>query len=290
MKQVSFSVSFYIRRKHLNKYGETVIYARITINGQRADVSTKRFIIPRFWDEQRGIAKNNNNLLGELNEYLEQIRYKIYGIQKKLNDSEVELSPQIIKDEYLGNRKQKRFLLSTYMEHNDRMKDLIGKDFALATNKRHITTLNHIQDFINYKFKGKDVPLKQVDYAFIKDFEFHMKTAKNCQHNTCVKNIKNLGKIIRIAMANEWIQKDPFTKIKLRSTKVPKIYLEEDELEKLIYTEIPNKRLDQVRDIFVFCCFTGLAFIDIKNLNENDIITGIDSNYWIKKQRIKTKQ
>ena len=139
-----------------------------------------------------------------------------------------------------------------------------------------------------YRYKTTDILLSDIDGNFIREFDFYLKTKKNCQQNTVVKHLKNLKKIIRIAISNDWIQKDPFMGIQFKHEEVQVDFLTQEELNRLILKEFEITRLEQIRDVFVFCCYTGLAFIDVKNLREEHLVKDNQGQLWIRKQREKT--
>ncbi|WZL89368.1 site-specific integrase [Salinimicrobium sp. 3283s] len=180
-------------------------------------------------------------------------------------------------------------LLDIFQEHNDRVNKLIGKDFAAGTAERYRTAKKHVEDYIKKEYKASDIPVKDVDHKFISGLEYYLKTERNCAHNSAIKYITNFKKIIRIAYANEWISRDPFNNWKGRLKIVDREFLTKDELQVMIEKEINNDRLNLVKDIFLFCCFTGLAYADVKKLSEKEVVVGIDGNKWIKINRTKTK-
>ena len=146
----------------------------------------------------------------------------------------------------------------------------------------------HVQDFIRMKYRREDMPITQVDHEFISGLELYLKIERNCGHNTAVKYIKNFKKIVRMAMANGWITKDPFAKIKMPLKKVDKDFLTEDELNTIINKEFSVERLEHVKDIFLFGCFTGLAYSDLQLLTPDNLVTGTDGGTWIITKRKKT--
>jgi site-specific recombinase XerD len=151
------------------------------------------------------------------------------------------------------------------------------------------TSLTRLQEYIKHKCGTDDILLNEVNTQFINDFDFYLKTVQKCQHNSSLKHLKNLKKIIRIALANDWIRKDPFYGIQFKHEETNIEFLTQEELEHLIHKEFPVQRLAQVRDIFVFCSFTGLAFADVQQLTPNHLIKDNNGAMWIRKARQKTK-
>ena len=159
---------------------------------------------------------------------------------------------------------------------------------APATVTRYETSLKHTANFIQFNYKKDDIPITEVNHKFITDYEFYLKTERNCSHNSATKYLKNFKKIIRIALANDYISKDPFANIKFTLDEVERDFLEDSEIQRIIDKEIAIERLGQVRDIFVFSIFTGLAFSDLKGLTPEHIARDNNGALWIRKRRQKT--
>lgn len=166
----------------------------------------------------------------------------------------------------------------------------MGIDFAKGTVERYETSYKHTKDFIRWRYKREDLSLDELNQQFVKDYELYFKTVRNCSHNSTTKYLKNFKKIIRIALANGWLKKDPFASIKFKLNQVDAVYLTRDELDAIRSKQIRIERIDQVRDIFVFCCLTGLAFSDVKTLGPGHLSQDNEGCWWIHKKRQKTNQ
>lgn len=287
MKRTSFSVIYFVKRTRRLKTGELPIYARITINGERAEFATQTCVKEEQWDSVRNRVRGNSKEAKDLNAHLDGIKAKLIEIKMDMDNHGEELSPIELRDRYMGIDKKTKYLIQVFQEHNDKLKKLIDKDFVLGTYKRYITSLNHVQDFIKYKYKKNDVLLSEVGYEFVNDFEYYLKTTKNCCNNSAIKYLKNLKKIIRYAFLNGWIRIDPFASIKFKFDKVEMAYLTEQELNVIMNKKFEFERLNLVKDIYLFSCFTGLAYIDSKQLTNNDIEQK-NGQAWIKMKRQKT--
>ncbi len=282
---------FMIRRGQLLRNHEAPIYMRITVDGERAEISIKRTIDPAYWDGVKGNAKTGFSFAKELNNRFDQIRYEVYQIQQELIDRNKPVTAQALKNAYLNiNDEGNRTILQVYLEHNENMKLLINKGVSYGTYERHVTSRKHLESYIQDTYNKEDYLLRDVDHQFIVKYETYLRSKRNCCNNTTVKYIKNFGKIIRYALSNDWIRVNPFRNIKYRLEEVDKSFLNLEELNSVINKHITILRVAQVRDVFVFCCFTGLAFVDVKSLCLKDLETGFDGNPWIKKQRHKSKQ
>ncbi len=286
--QNSFSILFYPRGNDVDKNGKTSIYLRITVNGKRSEASIKRKVLLRKWNSDAGKMRGTTSNIRELNRYMDDIRYKIHQIYERLSKEEALITAEIIKNIYLGRSYKRRMLLKIFNEHNHKVDRLIGKDFAPGTATRYKTAKKHIENYIKSQYNLGDIPVKEVDFKFIKGFEYYLKTERNCSHNTAMKYITNFKKIIRIAHANDWIDKDPFLHWKAKLKIVEREFLTKEEIQTMTEKVLHTKRLDQVKDIFLFCCFTGLAYTDVKKLSNSDLVLGIDGETWIKINRTKT--
>ena len=285
----SFSILFYIRKNMTDKNGMCSIYLRITVNGKRSEISVQRKVKVTDWNCDSGRAKNFKASNRELNKYLEDVRYRLYQIQGKYVADGKHYTSQMIKNAFQGKSSRYKTLLLIYDSHNKEISELVGKEFSSGAYQRHLRTARHLKAFINYEYGYEDMNVKEIDLKFINRFEHFLKTnLKSCGQNTVTKYITNLKKIIRICYANDWISKDPFYHWKAKWKKVERDILNERELKTLMDTEFPLIRLEQVRDVFVFCCFTGLSYIDVEKLSNNHIVLYMNGEKWIKINRSKT--
>jgi len=187
-----------------------------------------------------------------------------------------------------GKQQRDKMLLKIFREHNDRMKALTGKDYAVGTYSRYETALKLTKLFIEWKYKQDNINIYALNSEFVNELSFWFKTVRNCSHNTTMKYISNVKKVVLDCVNNGWLSKDPFASFSLRLEDNDPVYLTKEEVQSLIEKEIKNTRLQSVRDIFIFCCFTGLAFIDVKQLKRSEVCIGIDGQLWILKNRQKS--
>ncbi len=283
------SLLFYLRKYKTDRVGRSMIYVRITVNGERSEFSTRRKIHPSQWDAAYGKVLGFSQEVRQLNSQLSKIRTDLYRHADLLKGREQTLTAESLKEAYLGLDKPTKMLLEVFQEHNDQVNSLVGKEFAEGTAERYRTAKSHLEEYLQKELRKKDIPINQVDYAFISGFEYYLKTQRKCSHNTAIKYVVNFKKIIRIAYANGWISKDPFANWKARLKIVEREFLTSEELQTLMDTTFFVERLEHVRDVFVFCCFTGLAYADAKKLTHDDFVVGIDGELWINTERTKTK-
>ena len=287
--KTKISVLFYLRKSKVNALGRMPIFYRITINGQRFDTSTGHYVEELKWSAETGKIKGNSEEARSINSQLELIKATVYETEKKLYMREEDITFETFKNEYQGKKEKKRFLIPIFQDHNNKIKALLGKEYAPGTLERYETSLRHTEEFLMWKYNLKDIDILQIDHAFITDYEFFLRTVRNCANNTAVKYIKNFNKIIKICLANHWIERNPFANYKSKVKEVERVYLSEEEIQEISNKEFATERLSLVRDIFLFSCFTGLAYIDVKNLTKSHISLGIDGEKWIFTHRQKTE-
>lgn len=289
MERTTFSLLFYIRRTKLNKEAEAPIFMRVTVNGQRADASVKRFIAPRLWNTAKGKAVENGRGCRELNLYLDAVSANVLRAWQHMELEGADISARTVLDRYLGkDRPVRHTLIEVFMEHNEKQKKLAGIDVAPATAVRYETCRKLIEQFLRQAYRRDDIYLDELSRQFVEDYEFFLKTERRCSHNTTIQYLKNLKKITRIALLKGWLQSDPFVEIRFHKEQVERDFLEKVELKKLLDKKIVIPRLAQIRDVFAFCCLTGLAFSDVKQLRPEHIAIDINGLRWIRKPRQKT--
>lgn len=285
----SFNLLFYVKKAKINSQGEAPIYLRITIDGKVSEISTKRCVKPAQWNSKGQKVTGNTESVKSLNFYLKTFEQKVYDGYHLLMKENSFITTENLKNELLGTEVKKRMLITIFEDHNNRMEKLVGKEFAKGTLGRYQTCISHTKEFLKWKFNTSDIDIKKIDYAFLNDFEFYLRTEKDCNNNSAVKYLKNFGKIIRICLANGWLDKDPYLNYHSKFNEVTRVFLNENELQTLINKDFKNERLSLVRDIFLFSCYTGLAYIDTQTLTHENINLGLDGNKWIFTKRQKTK-
>lgn len=290
MERTTFGLLFYIRRDKTNKKGEAPVFMRLTINGERADASIKRFIEPHAWNSAKGKANEKSRGGKDLNLYLDAISANILRIQRDLELDKKEVSAQIILNRYLGKEQSdSHTLMEVFRAHNEKCRALSGISLAPGTVIRYETSLRLTEAFLRTTYKKEDCYLDEITHQFVEDYDFYLRTVRRCCHNTTTKYLLNFKKIIRIALAKGWMKKDPFAQVHFHFEPVEREFLEKQELKVLLNKEITITRLSQVRDIFCFCCLTGLAFMDVQQLKPEHLVADIHGKIWIRKARQKTK-
>lgn len=283
------SVLFYIKRSKSNNEGICPIYTRVTIQAKRFEFSANKYVNPERWSGEGSKVKGTNEEARTINSHLDYLKNQVLEAEKRLFKKDIKVNSENLKNELFGDTENKRMLVPIFQDHNDKIKELVGKEYAPGTLERYKTSLSHTIEFLQWKYKVSDIEITKIDHAFITDYEFWLRSVRNCANNTAVKYIKNFSKIIKICLANNWIDRNPFSNYKSKVKEVERVYLSEIEIQNIIEKDFKTERLSLVRDIFLFSCFTGLAYIDVKNLTKSHISFGIDGEKWIFTHRQKTE-
>lgn len=283
------SILFYTKRAKAAANGLVPIYTRITINGKRFEQSTNRFVEISKWSTEGNKMKGTSEEARLINNHLDLLKNQIRDAEMELIHKKTPVTIETIKSKLLGIDERARMLVPIFQDHNNKIKELIGKEYAPGTLERYTTSLKHTIEFMQWKYNVSDIDITKIDHAFVTDYEFWLRSVRNCANNTAVKYLKNFNKIIKLCLANDWLDKNPFANYKSKVKEVERVYLTEEEIQSIIEKDFKTERLSLVRDIFLFSCFTGLAYIDVKNLTKSHISYGIDGEKWIFTHRQKTE-
>jgi integrase len=282
------TIRVFIRKYRLTKDGKAPLLMRLTVNGRRWDSALKVAINPYEWDPIKEKATGDDSFSNLVNETIESAKFRIHKIKLSMEDEGKTITLAGIKNKYLNRDKNQRTILSLFQKHNVECEMKVGVQITNSTYVRYKTCYKHVKEFLKKEYKVEDLPVSEINRRLYDRFEYYLKKDKKCAHNTTIKYIRNFNKIVRIAVEQGWLTKTPYREIGYRLEEIDKDYLTQEELTSIIKKDISIKRLDIVRDLFVFCCHTGLAFSDIKELTDDNIEIGVDKNKWIIKKRKKT--
>ena len=283
----TFKVLFYLKKGSEKKNGEVMIMARITIDGKLCQFSTKQSILPENWNIAAGKAKGKD--AGRINALLEDIKASLNNIYHEQQRRDNYVTAEKVKNEFLGHSEKHKTILDLFKKHNDDVKQLVGISKTIATYRKYEVTRRHLAEFIQSKYNISDIAINEITPMFITDFELYLRTTCKCSYNTTAKFMQFFKRIILIARNNGILIGDPFANYKIRLEKVDRGYLTEDEIKIILKKKMVSERLENVRDLFIFSCFTGLAFSDIHGLRKEHIVEDSNGVRWIRKGRQKTK-
>ncbi len=288
MLENSFRLTFFLKSPK-RVTSQRLIYLRITVDGISKETSTKQKWDPNRWDQQTCRATGNKEDARAINFYLDSITNKILQFKAELIISSNAITTQRLLDFIQGKDDSRAKLLDEFQQHNDEMKALVATgEYAIGTHTRFVIAKRHVKEFIDFKYRSSDIEFRDLKYDFIKDYEFFLKTVKHCNNNTTLKHITYLRKMVMRAVHKDILQKDPFASFKGKRNKVIKSPLSLEELTAIENYNFSTRRLRVIRDVFIFQCYTGLAYVDVFNLKHSDIKKGIDGKLWIIKTRQKT--
>jgi len=284
----NFSLLFYLKRQKNYQNGPAAIYMRITVNGQRAEVSAGRDCEPSRWNSHAGRAIGTKEEARALNTYLDSLQNNVKVAQQRLIDAGHIITAENLRNQFTGKAEKSRYLMQLLAEHNAKVAALIGNGFEANTLKGYKTSEKHLTGFLQKEYAKTDIAINQLDYAFITGFEFYLKATCKCSGVSAAKYIKHLKKIVNHCIANSWLKQNPFINFKSTAKAKERTFLSQQELDAIGNKKFGIERLQQVRDIFVFCCYTGLSYADIKKLKRTEIAIGMDGEKWIFTSRQKT--
>ncbi len=288
MLETSFSILFYLKKPKGYTKGDVPVYMRITVNGARKEIGTKHSFDPDRWNSDAQRAKGTNESSKTINAYLDTLERKVHDGRLKLLENNKPVTAEALVKILTGQEEKPLMLLEIFVHHNEQMAALENTEYAPATVKRYDTTLEHTRSFIAWKYNLTDIEIKNLSFDFVSDMEFWLKSVRKCNHNSSIKYIGNMRKIVNYCLKTGWLQRDPFFGFKMAKREVVREFLSDDELQALAAKRFVIDRLSQVRDIFLFSCYTGLAFIDVFQLTPASIAKGVDGKQWIFTCRQKT--
>ncbi|WP_366143715.1 site-specific integrase [Algibacter sp.] len=285
------SVLFYLNKAKTNQKGVCPLYCRITFLKKRQQFSTGHFVNPIHWNSKTqkvSVKDVNSNFI---NTQLSLITQNIQKTYLKLQLQEFEFRVNDIVNLYFGRASNKEDnVLSYFKKYLVNIKNLIGKSIKESTYKKSYYVYGNVASFIKHKYKVGDIELRKLNLQFLSDFEYYLKTELNHKQITINKAIQRFRKPIRIAVAEGYLDKDPFALHKPGRVFKEVLFLSYEELLVLEKHSFSQVRLAIVRDLFVFCCYTGLAYNEMSNLNATHIIKGFDEAQWIRMTRAKTSR
>ncbi len=283
----TFRVLFYLRKNYVNKEGKTSIMIRVTVNSIRVQFSSKIDIEPHLWNVGTSRVIGKSAEAKRINEDLDRIKLALSNHYRDIADREVTVTAEKVRNAFLGVTTKGETILQIFDKHIDDCEKLVGISKSKSTLQKYRVTRKRVLEFINHRYKVSDMNIKEVSHMFITDFEQYLLVNAECNQNTTGKFLQFFKRIIIIARNNGWLHHDPFANYKIKLKSVDRGFLDKEEIAAIAQKEFVSERLDQVRDLFLFSCFCGLAYIDIKNLTAENIRKSFDGNMWIITKRQK---
>lgn len=288
MNRKTFCISFFLRRVRTVK-GMAPILARITVNGISKEVYTQCRTPVDKWDTAKGRATGRDKLAYEVNAYIDDFRARVVEIYRTLQAEGFEGNVLKIKELLQSPGKQAKMFLEELTLYCEKRQKEVGVRITQLTSNKYYRLCRYLREYTKQECKKDDIRLSAVSYGYLDGFNTYLQTAHRCHHNGVINILDCLRNFMLYCLRNEWIEKNPFKNYKLKEVAPPqKEHLSKKEIELLMEKQMPNLLLENVRDIFVFCCLTGLAFADVKELKREHLTTDEQGNMWIRKPREKT--
>ena len=290
MVRSSFAILFFIRDSRVRKDGTTSIEVVLTVNGERCAFSTGKKVKSCNWDKNKQQVKGKDEEAQSLNNYLKAIKAKLYQKEAELLERGFIITADLLRDAYFDKVEsiKERSLFEVFEEHNQEQEKLIGNGVSKATYWVSVYTIRLLREFVQQKYKREDLYLRELNLNFIQSFHSFLRIDKDMEQNSSTKHLKLLKKIINLSVANSYMAFNPFSTYKVEREPVDIDFLDEEELRKIINFDTPLPRLERAKDMFLFGCFTGLSYIDIKTLTPEHFEKDNTGRIWIKKRRVKT--
>ena len=287
MKQGTMKILFFVLKTKLLKNGEAPILMRITINGQYEETRIQRSVPLKLWNAAKGCSKGKDRASNELNSYLSELATRALEKYKELILEQAISTPSLILKRVFGKDTEMRTLLGAIRQEIKEMEKVVNIDYAPVTINRYKNVLKKLENSIPTFYDKEDITFHELTPEFIKAFDLHLKTEVGLCRNTIVRYMKCFKKFTNMALAKEWMRKNPFYGYKMEQDETDPVFLTYDELQTVMKKKFTIPRLELVRDVFVFACFTGLAFSDVASLNKENLVQDNLGDWWIRKGRVK---
>ena len=286
MKSI-FRVVFYLRSNYVNKEGKTSVMLRIYLNNERLSLgSTGISVKSSQWDKEKERIKGRTTEALNTNLQLDNISSGLQSIFRRIEMSDV-VSLERIKSEFLGKKEEIDTLMQLFEKHNGDVAKQVGVSVGKATLQKYNVCKRHFSEFLEKQYKRSDLKLTELTYVVIREFDLYLRTEVGQNPNTATKTMKTFKTITLLGQKMGVLLHDPFMNHRFHIEPVNRGFLTDEEILLIANKDLGISRLELVRDIFIFSCFTGLAYIDVSNLTPDHIVT-LGDKQWIMTQRQKT--
>lgn len=284
----TFKILFYLKRNAPKKSGLVPVMCRITVNGKISQFSCKLDVEEKLWNVQSGKMSGKSLASQEANRMLDKIRVGVTKAYQEISDKDNYVTAEKVRNAFLGMGQNHKTLLAVFRQHNEDYAKQVGKMKSQRSYWKYCTACNHLSEFIKQRYKMSDIALKELTPAFITDFELFLRIEKNHCTNTIWSYMMPLKRMVYMSINNGWLQRDPFYAYSISPEPTKRGFLTKEEIALLINGKFKKQSYELIRDLFIFCTFTGLTFIDMYNLTTGNLQTSFDGHLWIKTNRQKT--
>ena len=288
MRRSTFKILFYLKRNAQKKNGLVPVMCRITINGEISQFSCKLNVQEKLWDTNLGRLSGRSVVAQEANAILDKIRIGLTRVYYETIEKGCCVTAEKVKNLFFGLEESRKTLLSVFKQNNENYSKQVGTIKSQRSYWKYCTVYNHLKEFIKYSYNEDDLLLHEVTPVFITNFELFLRMQKGHKTNTVWSYMMPFRRVINIAVDNGWLQNNPFNNYHLSKENTKRGYLTKDEITMLINGEFKKKSYELIRDLFIFCCFSGLSWRDMYNLTTDNLKISFDGHLWITAYRQKT--
>lgn len=291
----TFSVLFFVKKDKQKANGNYPIWCRITMDKLPVTFNLRTDVKPELWNAKTGKAEGRTMEATQINNYLDLVHGRLFSIYQGLQLTG-KCSAEEVKNEFLGRKKEvvderepyEKYLVKLFEKNNENYEKLVGHSIIQKTYGRYVQTLSLLKFFMQSEYSKTDMLLEEITPMFVSDFKVYLISTGKYKNNTVSKHMQRFKKIITTAKDNGYITTNPFAGFEMQWEESDRCYLTEEEVMRLIEKQFATKRLEEVRDMFIFSCYTGLAYCDVKALTEYNIRKSFDGKFWIMINRQKT--
>lgn len=283
-------VTFWLYTAKKNQKKLTPIYMRVWNNYEYFNKSTGLFVKHSDWDKKTMRVKGISQEAASLNAQMEAIRHNVIQITNQLTITGKPFNVEMVKKKLDGTEEHQMTVMKVYEEHLLIMKRMLGKEYTKATLTKYKNTHLRLTQYLKHRHKRNDMFLYELNYDFMKGFEIFLRERFDNSTTTCYKHYQRFTRVLNIAIQKGYLKRHPFPTYKIRVPKKKIEYLDQAELDRMEQIECKVERLNTIKDIFIFCCYSGLAYTEVENLSPDDITVGMDGENWMNILRRKTQK
>jgi len=286
----TFKVLFYLKRNKCKDQKVVPVMGRITVNGSIAQFSAKLSVPETLWEVSGGRAKGRSLEADRINRHLDNIRTQIGKHYQDICNRESYVTAEKVKNAYLGFGEKYRLLLEAFEKFTADLKKRVGIDRCHGTWKRYYKSIDHLRAFMRKEYNVSDMPLAELEQSFIEQYHVYLKSDLGLKPMTVSGYLTCLKYVVKIAFNNGWMPRNPFSLYQYTAPNPERSFLTEDELHRMMTTELRYKRQDYNRDMFLFSCFTGICYADMASLTYDQIEQDAQGEWWISGNRLLAEQ
>lgn len=284
----TFSILFYLNKSKMKKSGKCPIVSRISVDGESTTFSTGLEILPEHWDAKLELATGKPKEIDNINRQIESYRNDINNHYKDMVNNNGYVTAEYIKNALRGIGTHRNTLLQEFAEYLEECRQSVGINRVYSTYRMYLVAYNHLKDFIQLKHSVEDMAFGQIDYAFVEAYDYYLKIDRGMTPRTVEGNVLPFRRVVRRAINKGMVRQDPFFNYVPTRVRPKRRWLSNEEIERIMATPITHRSTNFVRDMFILSCWTGLAYVDVRNLRESNIKEMEDGSKWIIINRQKT--